>query len=58
MPKFLIEYKHVEETTYKEWVEGETEEEAILKTKDYPSFERATGVQGIEVKGFKVIETD
>lgn len=58
MQKFLIEYKHVEETTYKEWVEAETEEDAIREVKEYPNFDKVTGVQGVEMKDFKVIDRE
>ena len=32
--KFLVEYRHVEESYYHEWIEAETEEEAKKKAED------------------------
>lgn len=58
MPKFLVEYKHVEETTYQEWIEADTEDEALAQTIDDPKFEKQTDVAGIEMKDFKVIEKE
>lgn len=58
MPKFLIQYKHVEETTYKEWVEAATEEEAIQKAEEDPNFDTVVAVQGIRMKDFKVMQQE
>lgn len=57
MPRHLVNYTHVEETTYEEWVEAATEEEAIRKVEEDPSFEREINVQGLEMKDFKVVDT-
>ena len=58
MPKFLIQYTHVEETTYEQWVEADSEEEALLKIEfeDEADFENAVDIQGIEIKDIEVIE--
>ena len=50
MKKFLIEYKHIEEHTYKEWVEAETEEEAIkLVEEGEVEFDNYLDTQGLEI---------
>jgi len=58
MPKFLIQYTHVEETTYEQWVEADSEEEALLKIEfeDEADFENAVDIQGVEIKDIEVIE--
>lgn len=57
MPKFLVQYAHVEETTYYEqWVEADSEEEALLKIEDEADFEDEVDIQGIEIKDIEVIE--
>ena len=52
MAKYLVEFKHVEETTYVGWVEADSEKEAYKKVSDEP-FDindlEDTNVQGIEV---------
>lgn len=56
MPKFLIEYTHVEETTYKQWVEASSEKEALEKIEEEANFEDVVKVQGIETKDYKVVD--
>lgn len=56
MPKYLVEFKHVEETTYTQWVEAETEEDAIRMVEDEPDFDNSTSVDGIELKDFEIID--
>lgn len=58
MPKFLVQYTHVEETTYEQWVEADSEEEALLKIEfeDEADFENVVDIQGIEIKDTEVIE--
>lgn len=58
MPKFLVQYTHVEETTYEQWVEADSEEEALLKIEfeDEADFENEVDIQGIEIKDIEVIE--
>lgn len=58
MPKFLVQYTHVEETTYEQWVEADSEEEALFKIEfeDEADFENEVDIQGIEIKDIEVIE--
>jgi len=50
MKKFLIEYRHVEEHTYREWVEAETESEAIEKVEQGEvEYEHQIDGQGLEI---------
>lgn len=56
--KFLVEYVHVEETTYQEWVEADSEEEAIEMVKEDPSMESMTNNQGIEIINHRVIDKE
>lgn len=58
MKKYLIQYTHVEETTYKQWIEAEDQTEALDKIEEDANFENVVNVQGIEMKDFKVIEED
>lgn len=52
MPKFLVEFKHVEATTYTGWVEADSEKEAYRLASDDP-FDindlQDENIQGIEV---------
>lgn len=56
MPKFLVQYTHVEETTYEQWVEADSEEEALLKIEDEADFQDEVDIQGIEIKNIEVVE--
>lgn len=59
MPKFQVEYKHVEETTYTEWIEADSRDDAIEQAEADPQFTTTKDVQGIELIDFKVIaQTD
>lgn len=55
MPKFLVQYTHVEEITYEQWVEADSEEEALLKIEDEADFRDEVDIQGIEIKDIEVI---
>lgn len=59
MEKFKVEYTHVEETTYSEWVIAESEQEALDSVENAPSLNErdVTSVQGIETKDFKVTDS-
>ena len=61
MTKFLVEFKHVEETTYIGWVEAESEAEAQKMVYDEP-FDindlEDTNVQGLEVIDIYVEESE
>lgn len=58
MPKRLVEYKHIVEITYEEWVEAESDEAAINIVKEDPQFTREIEEQGIEINDHKVIEVE
>lgn len=54
MAKFLVEFKHVEETTYTGWVEAETEREAYRMVCDEP-FD-INDLEDVDVQGVEVID--
>ena len=56
MPKFLVQYTHVEEITYEQWVEADSEEEALFKIEDEADFQDEVDIQGIEIKNIEVVE--
>ena len=61
MAKYLVEFKHVEETTYTGWVEAESEREAYRMVSDNPFDINELldeNVQGIEVIDIYVEESD
>lgn len=55
MPKFLVQYKHIEETTYEQWIEANNEDEAIEKIQGEEDCERYVDTQGLEFTGHTVI---
>ena len=56
MKKYLVRYTHVEETTYEQWVEAESEDEAEDIIYDEMDFENVVGVQGVDIINIHVIE--
>lgn len=58
LEKFKVQYTHVEETTYTEWVEAESEQDALDIVENAPSMNPndVTGVQGIEIKDFRILD--
>ncbi|SFM35207.1 hypothetical protein [Salibacterium qingdaonense] len=58
MSFYKVEYKHVEETTYTEWIEGSSEKEAIQKIRENEACENMEHVQGIEFKDHRVIRSE
>lgn len=58
MGKYLVEYVHVEETTYEEWVEADSRAEAIEIVKEDPSMEKMTNNQGLEIINHRVIDKE
>lgn len=58
MSRFLVRYTHVEETTYEQWIEADSSEEALKKINDEADFKEVVEVQGVKMKDFEVIEKD
>lgn len=59
MAKFLVEYTHVEETTYQDWIEADSEAEAIEKAENGEvDFENYCDGCGIEFKDVEVIDQE
>ena len=58
MKNFLVEYKHIEETTYRDWVEAESEEQAIEIVESETPFDNDLGTDSLEVIDIEVIEED
>ncbi len=61
MKKYLVEFKHVEETTYTGWVEADSEREAYRMVSDNPFDINELldeNVQGIEVIDIYVEESE
>jgi hypothetical protein len=56
MPRFLVQYTHVEETTYEQWVEAEDQLDALNKIEGEETFENVVNVQGLELKDYEVVE--
>lgn len=57
MKSFLVEYTHVEETTYRDWVVAESREEAEKKAEDGEvDFENIVDGWGIEIKDANVLD--
>lgn len=53
IPRFLIQYTHVEETSYEQWVEANDQTEALEKIEEEEDFENIVKVQGIEKRIIK-----
>jgi len=59
MGKYLVSYTHVEETTYHDWVEAESEDEAIEKAENGEvDFENEMDVSGIEIVDVDVLDEE
>jgi hypothetical protein len=58
MPRFLVQYTHVEETTYEQWVEAEDQLDALNKIEGEETFENVVNVQGLEMKDYEVVEEE
>lgn len=57
--QFKVRYKHIEETTYEDWIEAESEEEAIEKAENGEvDFENDIDCQGIEIVDVEVLERE
>lgn len=56
MSKFLVQYTQVKEITYEQWVEADSEEEALLKIEYETDFENEVDMQRFEIKDIEVIE--
>lgn len=57
MPKYLVRYTHVEEYTYEDYIEADSEEAAYAQVGEDPLFEDLVNVQGIEIKDINIIDT-
>lgn len=59
MPKFLVRYAHIKKVFYEQWVEADTEEEAIEEIADggadLKNAEKV-GEKGLGVKDFEVVD--
>lgn len=50
MGQYLVEYKHIEETTYADWIEADSEEDALeLVEMGEVNFENEIDVVGVEI---------
>jgi hypothetical protein len=56
MPRFLVKYTHVEETTYEQWVDAADQMEALQKIEGEETFENVVNIQGLELKDYEVVE--
>lgn len=56
MSKFLVQYTQVEEITYEQWIEADSEKEALLKIEYEADFENEVDMQRFEIKDIEVIE--
>lgn len=58
MTRYLVRYTHVEETTYEQWVEADSEEEALEKADVEADFENIVEIEGVELKDFEIVEEE